>query len=220
MPFSESREYRATMEFRAVEPQAQPPAPQGGDGEPAQPQPEPRPSYIIEGYATTFDEPYDFEGQPGEREVVLRAAFDGCDMADVIFQFDHQGMVMARVRNASLSLMLDDHGLLVRADLSGTEQGRQLYEAVRNGLIDRMSWGFIIADDGYHYDWETHTATISKVSKVYDVSAVSIPANQATEIYARSARLDGEIEKAREEFARRAAARRALALKAKAVSIR
>ena len=153
-------------------------------------------SYIVEGYATTFDDPYDMGF--GYSEVIDRHALDGADTSDVIFQYDHSGMVMARNRNGSLSFMPDDHGLYVRADLGGTREGRDLYEAIKAGLVDRMSWAFMVADDGWEYDRETKTSTVTRVSKVYDVSAVSIPANGGTEIKARSY-LDGVIESERME---------------------
>lgn len=156
-------------------------------------------SYIVEGYATTFDVPYDF--MPGYQECIRKSALEGADMSDVIFQFDHNGMVMARLRNNTLSLFIDDHGLKVSADLKGSQQGRELYEAIKNGLVDRMSWAFRVAEDGWEFDKENRISYITKVEKVYDVSAVSIPANDDTEINARSY-LDGVIEEMeREEFA-------------------
>lgn len=157
-------------------------------------------SYIVEGYATTFDAPYDFVGDM--KECISSRALDGADMTDVIFQFDHEGTPLARIRNNTLAIMPDDHGLFVRADLGGSEKGRQLYEAISNGLVDRMSWGFTIADEGWEYDPETRTSTISKVDKVYDVSAVSLPANEDTEIKARSY-LDGVIEAEQRESLQR-----------------
>ena len=179
MPKKEGREYRSfsAANFRALE--------------------EDESSYIVEGYATTFDEPYDF-GFDGMKECIARNALDGTDMSDVIFQYDHEGRVLARQRNNTLSVMCDDHGLYVRADLSGSEQGRQLYEEIRNGLVDRMSWAFIVGDDGWEYDPNTRTSTITRVSKVFDVSAVSIPANEDTEIHARSY-FDGVIEKEKQQ---------------------
>ena len=158
---------------------------------------EPEKRYMVEGYATTFDAPYDFIGDT--KECISSRALDGADMSDVIFQYDHQGLVMARMRNNSLSVFPDEHGLHVQADLGGTEQGRQLHEAIKNGLVDRMSWGFMIDEDGWEYDRETKTATITKVAKVYDVSAVSLPANEDTEISARSY-LDGVIEQEKQEL--------------------
>lgn len=178
MPIKDGREYRniAIENFSAVDD-----------------------SYIVEGYATTFDIPYDF--MPGYQECIRKSALEGADMSDVIFQFDHNGMVMARLRNNTLSLFLDDHGLKVSADLKGSQQGRELYEAIKNGLVDRMSWAFRVAEDGWEFDKENRISYITKVEKVYDVSAVSIPANDDTEINARSY-LDGVIEEMeREEFA-------------------
>lgn len=181
MPKVDGREYRdITVAFEAVEPE------QEGD-------------CIVEGYATTFDEPYDF-GFGGMKECISRHALDDADMSDVIFQLNHDGMVFARLRNNTLALLPDDHGLFVRANLNGCEQGRQLYEGIKNGLIDRMSWGFIVDDDGWEYDRDTRTSTITKVSKVFDVSAVSLPANEDTEIHARSY-FDGVIEAERQELA-------------------
>lgn len=156
--------------------------------------------FIVEGYATTFSDPY--EMAPGYFEQVDRAAFDGVDLSDVIFQYDHAGMVMARTRNGSLAIMPDDHGLYVRASLKGTEQGRQLHEAIRNGLVDKMSWGFTVDEGGWDYDAENRTSTIRKIRKVYDVSAVSIPANGGTEIQARSY-FDGVIEAEQRESLQR-----------------
>ena len=155
-------------------------------------------SYIVEGYATTFDDPYDF-GRGGMKECINRSALDGADMSDVIFQYNHEGMVLARQRNNSLAVMCDDHGLYVKADLKGTAQGRDLHEAIKCGLVDRMSWGFTVAEDGWDYDPETRTSYVTKVDKVFDVSAVSIPANEGTEIKARSY-FDGVIEAEQQEL--------------------
>lgn len=153
--------------------------------------------YIVEGYATTFNDPYDFGY--GAKEVIDRHALDGANMKDVIFQLNHEGLVMARMRNDTLIVNIDDHGLYVKADLGGSVEGRNLYEAIKNGLIDRMSWGFIIANDGWEWDEATRTSTITKVDKVFDVSAVSIPANEGTVIKARSY-LDGVIEQEQQEL--------------------
>ena len=185
MPIVDGREYRSfeVANFKAVETE---------DSEP---------SYIVEGYATTFDVPYDF-GRDGMQEMICRSAFEGADMSDVIFQYNHEGMVMARMRNNTLAVMPDDHGLFCRADLSGSVEGRNLFEAITNGLVDRMSWGFTISDGGWEYDPKTRLSTISKIDKVYDVSAVSIPANEATEISARSY-FDGVIEAEQQELLQR-----------------
>lgn len=160
---------------------------------------------VVEGYATTFDAPYAFG--PDSFEQVRAGALDGADLSDVIFQLNHGGQTLARLKNGTLELTRDAHGLKVRADLGGSQAGRDLYEAISSGLIDKMSWGFTVDPDGWEWDAETRTSTITKVSKVFDVSAVSIPADQDTEIFARSY-LDGVIEREHEELVQRDRERR------------
>lgn len=154
--------------------------------------------YIVEGYATTFNDPYvmySFDGVD-YKEAVDRHAFDSAQMNDVIFQYDHTGKVLARQKNGSLLLTTDDHGLHVRADLSRSEAARELWREIKEGLVDEMSFAFSVEEDAYNN--ETHTRTITKIKKVYDVSAVSIPANPSTEISARSY-FDGVIEREQAE---------------------
>ena len=167
---------------------------------------------IVTGYASTFDEPYKlFEWDGGEYwEVVDRSAFDKTDMSDVIMQYDHEGRVFARTKNNTLDITVDDHGLKIEADLGGTEIGRELFEEIRGGYTDKMSFGFTV--NGESEDREKlengvvkYTRRITSVNKLYDVSAVSLPANDGTEIgadaTARSIRSlsDGVIEKDRAE---------------------
>lgn len=160
---------------------------------------EEKPKYIVEGYATTYDDPYTLFEYDGiaYKETVSRDALAGADMSDVIFLYNHEGMVYARQSNGTLELTSDERGLHVKADLGSTEASRQMFESIQAGLVTQMSWAFTIADEDY--DEETHTRSIKSVRKVYDVSAVSIPANPNTDI-AESARrsLDGVI-KAEEE---------------------
>lgn len=156
--------------------------------------------HYVQGYATTFNQPYVLFGDYSEQ--VDRYACDAADVSDVIMQYDHEGRVLARNRNATLVVRPDDHGLLMAADLSKGESARQLYEEIVNGLVDRMSWAFTVEEDSY--DYESDTRTILRVKKVYDVSAVSLPANDATDISARSF-VDGVIaERGRSELARKA----------------
>lgn len=142
-------------------------------------------SYIVEGYATTFDDPYVLydDGQNVISERIARNALDNADMSDVIMQYDHAGKVYARQSNGTLQIMPDDHGIKIRADLSKSQGARDLYEEIRNGLITKMSWAFTVADE--EFDKQTHTRTVKAIKKMYDVSAVSIPANPQTEISAR-----------------------------------
>ncbi len=140
-----------------------------------------------EGYAVVFDSPtvlFEMDGVE-YREQICRGALDDADMSDVIFNYNHGGKVMARTRNNTLSLTVDDHGLLVRARLDGTEEGRRLYEEIRGGYIDRMSFRFTIKEESF--DREAHQWNVRAVKRLYDVSAVDIPAYDDTSIEARRA---------------------------------
>lgn len=159
--------------------------------------------FYVEGYASTFNDPYVlFEDWDGNeyREIISPDAFSDADMGDVIMQYDHEGKVLARMSNGTLIVEPDEHGLFIAADLSGSQAARDLYEEISNGLITRMSWAFSVGAD--EYDRDTHTTTITRVKKVYDVSAVSLPADPNTEISARNL-LNGVIEQSRKELARR-----------------
>ena len=179
MPIKENREYRS-MELRSAE------------------QTEEK-NYVVEGYATTFDSPYELyrDGKYIVMEQVDRNAFDEAYTDDVIFQYDHQGMVYARTRNETLKLAMDDHGLKVTADLGSTEASRGVWDAIDKGLIDRMSFAFTVTGDDYEEEEQDNgdivvLRTIKKIGRLYDVSAVSFPANEQTSISARS-KIDGVI---------------------------
>ena len=162
---------------------------------------------FVEGYATRFGNEYrlyEFEGYE-VLESVDRHAFDNADMSDVIMQYDHEGRVFARMSNGTLELNINDDGLRIRADLGGTEIGRQLYEEIKGGYTTKMSFGFKVkkAERKEERDEETGKVTvhrrITEIKKLYDVSAVSLPANDATEISARNIG-EGVIAEVKEEF--------------------
>ena len=168
-------------------------------------------NYYVEGYAARYEPYVLYELEDGPvYERFERGCFDGCDMSDIIFQLNHQGTVMARQSNGSLIVEPDDVGLFTAADLGRTEAARRLYEEISTGMITKMSWGFILGD--YHYDSENRTIVHTRVKKIFDVSAVSIPANQNTEINARSW-ADGVIDLAARSEAALDERRRKLRLK-------
>ena len=156
----------------------------------------------VTGYATTFNQPYELyrDAWNGNvyivKEQVDPAAFEDTDMSDVIMQYNHEGRVFARVTNGTLELDPDEHGLHIRANLGGTEIGRQLFEEIEGGYTTKMSFGFRVSKDKREqteeYNEETGTTTVTVLrtilgfSKLYDVSAVSLPANDATSISARN----------------------------------
>lgn len=155
----------------------------------------------VRGYATTFDDPYVLWE---DRDLVLREVIDhdalaNADMSDVIMQYDHEGRVFARTSNNTLTIVPDAHGLAIEADLSGTEIGRELYQEIKGGYTTKMSWAFVVDADEWTSEKapdgrDLETRKITRVRKVYDVSAVSLPANDATDISARSLK-DGVIER-------------------------
>ena len=171
---SKDREYRnMTMQIR-----------EAGEGEEGQ-------SKVVVGYASTFDEPYLlYSGEGWELwETVDRTAFDETDMSDVIMQYNHEGRVFARTRNNTLRVEPDEKGLFIEADLGGTEIGRELFEEISGGYTDRMSFGFTVTGDSEDREQNEagvwiYTRHIQKVGKLFDVSAVSIPANDGTSIAA------------------------------------
>jgi HK97 family phage prohead protease len=147
---------------------------------------------IVEGYATTFDQEYTLYsvGDYELRESIDRHAFDETDMKDVIMQYDHEGRVFARKSNGTLQLETDDHGLKIRADLGGTEIGRQLYEEIKGGYTTKMSFGFTVSKQERTEEEIEGKVIIHRkitgIKKLFDVSAVSLPANDATEITSRN----------------------------------
>lgn len=139
---------------------------------------------IVEGYAVVFDSPTDMGGWT---EVIERGALDKADLKDVCMKYNHEDgyPIMARTRNKSLQLTVDEHGLLIHAELIDTQSNRDIYKSIEAGLLDKMSFAFII-DDAV---WDTvdgrDIRRIQKIARLFDVAVVDIPAYEATEIYAR-----------------------------------
>lgn len=194
MPIKSNREYRAMkLETRAIV--------------------EGSKERKVRGHFTTYNEPYLLwsYSEPGYLyefwEQVDREAFKDTDVSDVIFQYNHEGRVFARTANGTMELFEDEIGAGVEADLGGTEIGRQLWEEIDGKYTSKMSFGFTIAAQTREQTVEETDSlykvvvlrTIKSVGKLYDVSAVSLPANDNTDIASRSEK-DGEIQKALEEF--------------------
>lgn len=156
--------------------------------------------YYVEGYASTFNDPYLLYTFGGIEywEIIDPDAFRDCDMSDVIMQFDHRDRVFARMSNNTLVVEPQLHGLFVAADLGSTSLSRQMFEDIDTGLVTKMSWGFMpdwdSIEDVYDEEAKRFTSTIHRVTRIYDVSAVSLPADPNTEISARSY-LDGAIKR-------------------------
>lgn len=189
MPIKSDREYR-NFEVRALE--------QTEEGQ--------EQKKVVRGYASTFENAYTLydDGEYVIREIIDSHAFDDTDMEDVIMQYDHEGRVFARASNGTLRVNADEVGVAIEADLGGTELGRQIYDEVRGGYTNKMSVGMKI--DRSRDVWTSEqlngktveTRRVMRVARLYDVSAVSIPANDATSISVR-ALVDGVIDKIKAE---------------------
>lgn len=168
MTIKEGREYRALQDFSLV------PHEEGSE------------ECRVKGTAVVFDTPTVIAEYDGIKycEVIDRHAFDECDLSDVIMNYNHAGKVVARLRNKTLALDINERGVDIEANLGGTTAGRELYEEIDGGYVDKMSFSFTVREA--KYDSTTHTRTITKVKKLYDVSAVDIPAYNETSIAARS----------------------------------
>ncbi len=141
--------------------------------------------FMVHGYASTF-EPYMMFEDDGVQyfERIAPTAFDDADMSDVVFLRDHTGRVLARTKNGALNLTTDTHGLLSVTNLGLTQASKEMYEDIRTGNYSQMSFSFVVAKGGEHYEEETRKVTrvIDRIAKLYDVSAVSFPANPGTDI--------------------------------------
>ena len=133
----------------------------------------------IKGYAAVFNSPETY----GYTEVIAPTAFDEADMSDVVLRYNHNDtfMVLARTRNNSLKLNVDSTGLYMDAQLQDDiTDHRNIFNAIKSGLIDKQSFAFVVTADDYDYD--TDTRTITKIGKVFDVSVVDQPFYNATDV--------------------------------------
>ena len=146
----------------------------------------------IKGYAAVFNSPetYDYT------EVISDKAFDEADMSDVVLRYNHNDsfMVLARTRNHSLNLNVDEKGLYIDATLQDDiTDHRNIFNAIKSGLIDKQSFAFVVDEDEYDYD--TDTRTITKIGKVFDVSVVDQPFYNATDVSVARNQNDEFLEK-------------------------
>lgn len=133
----------------------------------------------IKGYAVVFNSPETY----GYTEVIDEHALDDADMSDVVLRYNHNDsfMVLARTRNKSLNLSVDEKGLMIDAKLQDDiSDHKNIYNAIKSGLIDKQSFAFSVDEDEYDYD--TDTRTIKKIGKLYDVSVVDQPFYNATDV--------------------------------------
>lgn len=138
---------------------------------------------IVEGYAVVFESVTDLGWC---KEVIDRNAFSNCNMQDCVMKYNHNDncLILARTRNNSLELIVDDKGLKIKAKLIDTTNNKDIYKMIQAGLLDKMSFAFTTRKEEWEY--ETDTRKILEIDRLFDVSVVDIPAYDTTEIYARS----------------------------------
>ena len=165
------------------------------------------PSFLVEGYASTF-QPYKLIEIDGldYNERIEPTAFDEADLSDVVYRIDHEGKVFARSSAGTIKLDIDGHGLHQITDLGRTKAGQEHFEEIKAGNYPQMSFAFTVKED--HYDADTRTRIIDRVGKVFDISAVSFPANPTTELHVRDY-FNGVIEMEKSAEAERLAAEEA-----------
>ena len=162
----------------------------------------------VRGYAAVFNEPTliwesEYSGYK-YFETVDRNAFEGADLSDVCFKYNHGdvAMILARTRNKTLTLAADDHGLGIQADIAETSTGKDVYELIRRGDLDKMSFAFTVEKQKVEYDERAKTCirTILKFDKIFDVAVVDFPAYDGTEISTVEARGAEYFRKLEEEM--------------------
>ena len=153
---------------------------------------------VLEGYAAVFDKPTVLFKHAGieYKEVIDKRAFDDADLSDCCLKYNHN-LLLARVRGGSLKLYIDDVGLRFNAELFNTTISRDVYTIVKAGGLDKCSFAFRVKEQ--RFDFATHTRTILKVEKLYDVAVVDTPAYNDTSVSARSL-FEMEIENEQKEL--------------------
>lgn len=141
---------------------------------------------ILEGYASIFNAPTVLFkcGNIEYKEVIDARAFDDTDTSDCCLKYNHGGMPLARTRGGSLELKKDSIGLFFRAELFNTTVSSDVYSIVKAGGLDKCSFAFRVKEE--KYDSSTHTRTILKIEKIFDVAVVDTPAYNDTSVSARS----------------------------------
>lgn len=147
---------------------------------------------IIEGYAIKFNEQTLIGTEAhGFKEIIAIDALTETNMKDVPLKYNHQDnfLVIARTRNKSLELEVDEVGLKIRAELLDTQSNQDIYKMVKSGLLDKMSFAFTVKNQSWDRTGTIAIRTIQKIDRLYDVSIVDVPAYEGTSVYARSLEL-------------------------------
>jgi hypothetical protein len=143
----------------------------------------------LEGYAIIFNqETLIGNEEHGFMESIDHRALQNAQMKDVPMKYNHMDsfLIIARTKNKSLTLSVDNIGLKVQAELVDTQSNQDIYKMVRSGLLDKMSFAFTVEEQTWNKEGKIPKRTITKIGRLYDVSVVDTPAYDSTSIYARS----------------------------------
>ena len=166
---------------------------------------------LVEGYAAVFNQRiliWESEWSGWKyMEVIDRNAFDGADMSDTVFKYNHGdiAMLLARASNNTLTMNTDDKGLRISADIIDTNNGTDVYKLIKRGDLNKMSFAFTVKNERSESDRENkiYTRTITAFDKIYDVAVVDFPAYDGTSIQARSKEYFVNLERGLQEEKRR-----------------
>ena len=166
---------------------------------------------LVEGYAAVFNQRtliWESEWSGWKyMEVIDRNAFNGADMSDTVFKYNHGdvAMILARASNNTLTMNTDDKGLRISADIIDTNNGTDVYKLIKRGDLTKMSFAFTVKSERTEVDKENkiYTRTITAFDKIYDVAVVDVPAYDGTSIQARSKEYFVDLEKDLQEKQRR-----------------
>lgn len=159
-------------------------------------------------------------------EIIAKGALDEADLKDVRFLVNHNTdmIPLARSRNnnenSTMQMTVDDDGMGIRVDLDidNNTEAKNLYSAVERGDIDGMSFMFSVNGDEWEDIESDHpTRTITKLGKVFEVSAVTFPAYEQTSITARG--LSEALDNARKSLENERQAKRAIEIKKQKIKI-
>lgn len=166
---------------------------------------------LVEGYAAVFNQRaliWESEWSGWKyMEVIDRNAFNGADMSDTVFKYNHGdvAMILARTSNNTLTMNTDDKGLRISADIIDTNNGTDVYKLIKRGDVNKMSFAFTVKSERTEVDKENkiYTRTITAFDKIYDVAVIDFPAYDGTSIQARSKEyfvdLEKDLQKSKEE---------------------
>ncbi len=148
---------------------------------------------IVEGYAIVFDEETLIgDEERGFIEVIDKNALKDTNMKDVPFKYNHNDvtLILARTRNGSLSLEVDEKGLKIRAELIDTTSNVDIYKSIVAGLLDKMSFAFTVKSQSWDRSGKIPKRTITAIDRLFDVSVVDLPAYDQTSIQASARSLE------------------------------